>query len=51
MIIFNKIKKQSRATIDRKKGNGITTMKIDDLCKILKYSVSDIIEYFVKKAF
>ena len=36
----------SSATIDRiKKGNGITTMKIDDLCKILKCSVSDIIEY------
>lgn len=36
----------SSATIDRmKKGNGISTMKIDDLCKILKCSVSEIIEY------
>lgn len=36
----------SSATIDRmKKGNGISTMKIDDLCRILKCSVSDIIEY------
>ena len=36
----------SSATIDRmKKGNGISTMKIDDFCRILKCSVSDIIEY------
>ncbi|MBE6809744.1 MAG: helix-turn-helix transcriptional regulator [Ruminococcaceae bacterium] len=36
----------SSATIDRmKKGNGISTMKIDDFCKILKCEVSDIIEY------
>ena len=36
----------SSATIDRmKKGNGISTMKIDDLCRILECSVSDIIEY------
>ena len=36
----------SSATIDRmKKGNGISTMKIDDLCKILHCSVSEIIEY------
>lgn len=36
----------SSATIDRmKKGNGISTMKIDDFCKILGCSVSDIIEY------
>ena len=36
----------SSATIDRmKKGNGISTMKIDDLCKILDCSVSEIIEY------
>ena len=36
----------SSATIDRmKKGGGISTMKIDDLCRILKCSVSDIIVY------
>lgn len=36
----------SSATIDRmKKGNGISTMKIDDFCRILKCNVSDIIEY------
>ena len=36
----------SSATIDRmKKGNGISTMKIDDFCRILSCSVSDIIEY------
>lgn len=36
----------SSATIDRmKKGNGISTMKIDDFCRILKCTVSDIIEY------
>lgn len=36
----------SSATIDRiKKGNGITTAKIDDLCRILECSVSEIIEY------
>ena len=36
----------SSATIDRmKKGNGISTMKIDDLCRILKCGVSDIIKY------
>ena len=36
----------SSATIDRmKKGNGITTMKIDDFCKILDCKISDIIEY------
>lgn len=36
----------SSATIDRmRKGNGISTMKIDDLCRILNCSVSDIIEY------
>ena len=36
----------SSATIDRmKKGNGISTMKIDDLCRILKCKVEDIIEY------
>ena len=36
----------SSATIDRiKKGNGITTMKIDDLCRILNCKVYDIIEY------
>ncbi len=36
----------SSATIDRmKKGNGISTMKIDDFCRILDCSVNDIIEY------
>ena len=36
----------SSATIDRmKKGGGISTMKIDDFCKILNCKVSDIIEY------
>ncbi len=36
----------SSATIDRmKKGNGITTMKIDDFCRILQCKISDIIEY------
>ena len=40
----------SSATIDRmKKGGGISTMKIDDLCRILKCSVSDIIEYVEDK--
>jgi DNA-binding Xre family transcriptional regulator len=36
----------SSATIDRmKKGKGISTMKIDDFCRILECSVSDVIEY------
>ncbi len=36
----------SSATIDRmKKGNGISTMKIDDFCRILGCEVSDIIKY------
>lgn len=36
----------SSATIDRmKKGNGISTMKIDDFCRILDCNVNDIIEY------
>ena len=36
----------SSATIDRmKKGNGISTAKIDDFCKILNCRVEDIIEY------
>ena len=36
----------SSATIDRmKKGKGISTMKIDDFCRILHCGVSDIIEY------
>ena len=36
----------SSATIDRiKKGGGISTMKIDDFCRILSCSVSEIIEY------
>lgn len=39
----------SSATIDRmKKGGGISTMKIDDFCRILNCSVSDIIEYIDK---
>lgn len=40
----------SSATIDRmKKGNGISTMKIDDFCRILNCKVSDIIEYVDEK--
>lgn len=36
----------SSATIDRiKKGGGITTAKLDDLCRILQCKISDIIEY------
>lgn len=36
----------SSSTIDRmRKGAGITTTKIDDLCKILDCKVEDIIEY------
>ncbi len=36
----------SSATIDRmKKGNGISTMKIDDFCRILDCEVEDIIKY------
>ncbi len=36
----------SSATIDRmKKGQGISTMKIDDFCRILGCGVADIIEY------
>ncbi|MBQ9953102.1 MAG: helix-turn-helix domain-containing protein [Clostridia bacterium] len=36
----------SSATIDRmKKGKGISTMKIDDFCRILECEVSDIIKY------
>lgn len=36
----------SSATIDRmKKGHGISTMKIDDFCKILECEVEDIIRY------
>ncbi len=36
----------SSATIGRmKKGNGISTMKIDDFCRILSCRVEDIIEY------
>ena len=36
----------SSATIDRiRKGNGISTMKIDDFCKILQCKVEDIVEY------
>ena len=36
----------SSATVDHiRKGGGITTQKLDDLCKILKCRVEDIIEY------
>lgn len=36
----------SSATIDRiRKGQGISTMKIDDFCRILQCNVSDIIDY------
>ena len=36
----------SSATIDRlRKNKGISTTKINDLCKILNCSVSDILEY------
>ena len=36
----------SSATLDRiRKGQGITTQKIDDLCKILDCRVEDIIKY------
>lgn len=36
----------SSATIDRiRKGGGITTQKLNDLCKILNCRVEDIIEY------
>ena len=36
----------SSATIDRmKKGNGISTMKINDFCKILDCNVEDIITF------
>ncbi len=36
----------SSGTIDRmRKGNGISTLKIDDFCKILDCKVEDIIEY------
>lgn len=36
----------SSATIDRiKKGKGISTMKIDDFCRILDCSVEEIIRY------
>ena len=40
----------SSATIDRiKRGKGITTTKLDDFCRILDCSVSDIIEYLPEK--
>lgn len=36
----------SSATISRmKKGGGISTLKIDDFCRILDCGVADIIEY------
>ncbi|MBQ3865584.1 MAG: helix-turn-helix domain-containing protein [Clostridia bacterium] len=36
----------SSATIDRmKKGGGISTMKIDDFCRILQCRTEDIIRY------
>ena len=41
----------SSATIDRmKKGNGISTAKIDDLCRILDCSVQEIIVYVKEQA-
>ncbi len=43
LIVYHNI---SSATIDRiKKGNGITTAKLDDLCRILQCEISDIIQY------
>lgn len=40
----------SSATIDRmRKGQGITTQKIDDLCEILDCRVEDIIKYEKQK--
>lgn len=40
----------SSATIDRmKKGGGISTLKIDDFCRILNCNVEDIIEYLPDK--
>ena len=40
----------SSATIDRiKKGKGITTTKLEDFCRILNCTVSDIIEYIPDK--
>ncbi|MBR2412892.1 MAG: helix-turn-helix domain-containing protein [Clostridia bacterium] len=40
----------SSATIDRiRKGNGITTQKLDDLCRILQCDVEDIIKYVEDK--
>jgi len=39
----------SSATIDRmKKNGGISTMKIDDFCRILNCEVQDIIKYVEK---
>ena len=36
----------SSSTIDRlRKGNGLSTAKINDLCKILHCNVQDIMEY------
>ncbi len=44
-VLINKYNISS-ATIDRmKKGGGISTMKIDDFCRILDCKVDDIIEY------
>lgn len=48
MTTYQLIKKHniSSATIDRmKKGGGISTMKIDDFCRILGCKVEDIILY------
>lgn len=40
----------SSATIDRiRKGNGITTQKLDDLCRILQCDVEDIIKFVEDK--
>lgn len=44
-VLINKYNISS-ATIDRmKKGNGISTMKINDFCKIFDCKVEDIILY------
>lgn len=48
-VLINKYNISS-ATIDRiKKGGGISTMKIDDFCRILDCDVSDIIKYTKEK--
>ena len=48
-VLINKYNISS-ATIDRmKKGGGISTMKIDDFCRILQCEVCDIIKYTEEK--